>query len=93
MARLDKNIHDNETYISLGKFHSNIANLFQKPKMDGNRIYKNDPLAINYYKEVFTDEATVVEAFGMTIHLVEGEENNFKITLPVDLELAERLMG
>ncbi len=45
------------------------------------------------YKDKFTDEATVVEAFGLKIHLVEGEENNFKITLPVDLELAERLMG
>jgi len=45
------------------------------------------------YKDKFTDEATVVEAFGLKVHLVEGEENNFKITLPVDLELAERLMG
>ncbi len=55
VSRLEKNIHDNTTYISLGKFHSNIANLFQKPKLDGNRSYKNDNLAINYYKEVFTD--------------------------------------
>ncbi len=45
------------------------------------------------YKDKFTDEATVVEAFGMKVHLVEGEEHNFKITLPVDLELAEKLMG
>ena len=45
------------------------------------------------YKDKFTDEATVVEAFGMEVHLVEGEEHNFKITLPVDLELAEKLMG
>lgn len=45
------------------------------------------------YKDKFTDEATVVEAFGLKVHLVEGEENNFKITLPVDLELAEKLMG
>ena len=46
-----------------------------------------------HYKDKFTDEATVVEAFGMKVHLVEGEEHNFKITLPVDLELAEKLMG
>jgi len=44
------------------------------------------------YKDKFTDEATVVEAFGLKIYLVEGEENNFKITVPLDLELAERLM-
>src|SRR5215203_269644 len=44
------------------------------------------------YKERFTDEATVVEAFGLKIALVEGEENNIKITRPVDLFLAEKLM-
>ncbi len=44
------------------------------------------------FKDKFTDEATVVEAFGLKIHLVEGEENNFKITRPVDLLLAEQLL-
>ncbi len=44
------------------------------------------------YNDTFTDEATVVEASGQSIHLVEGEENNFKITLAVDLDLAEKLM-
>lgn len=45
------------------------------------------------YKERFTDEATVVEAFGLTVHLVEGEEANFKITRPEDLLLAEGLLA
>ncbi len=40
------------------------------------------------YKDRFTDEAAVVEAFGMQVHLVEGEEANFKITTPPDLHLA-----
>lgn len=44
------------------------------------------------YKEKFTDEASVVEAFGMKLHLVEGEETNIKITTPVDLLLAEQLV-
>jgi 2-C-methyl-D-erythritol 4-phosphate cytidylyltransferase len=44
------------------------------------------------YKDKFTDEATVVEAYGMKVSLVEGEENNIKITRPVDLLIAERLM-
>ncbi len=44
------------------------------------------------YKEEFTDEATVVEAYGVTIAIVEGEENNIKITRPVDLLVAERLI-
>jgi len=45
------------------------------------------------YKDKFTDEATVVEAFGLKVQLVAGEENNFKITRPVDLLLAEQLLS
>jgi 2-C-methyl-D-erythritol 4-phosphate cytidylyltransferase len=44
------------------------------------------------YKDKFTDEATVVEAFGLKVKLVEGEENNFKITRPVDLLIAEQVL-
>ncbi len=45
------------------------------------------------YKDKFTDEATVVEAFGLKVQLVEGEENNFKITRPVDLLMAVHLLN
>jgi 2-C-methyl-D-erythritol 4-phosphate cytidylyltransferase len=45
------------------------------------------------YKDKFTDEATVVEAFGIKVHLVEGEEENIKITQPLDLHLAELLLS
>src|SRR5258705_12390040 len=45
------------------------------------------------YKEKFTDEATVVEAYGLKITLVEGEENNIKITRPGDLLIAERIIN
>ncbi|MBL0181924.1 MAG: 2-C-methyl-D-erythritol 4-phosphate cytidylyltransferase [Chitinophagaceae bacterium] len=44
------------------------------------------------YKDKFTDEAMVVEAFGLKVKLVEGEENNFKITRPADLLIAEQLL-
>jgi 2-C-methyl-D-erythritol 4-phosphate cytidylyltransferase len=44
------------------------------------------------YKEEFTDEATVVEAAGNKVSLVEGEANNIKITRPVDLIVAEQLL-
>ncbi len=44
------------------------------------------------YKDKFTDEATVVEAFGLKVHLVQGEEHNIKITRPVDLMIAETLL-
>jgi 2-C-methyl-D-erythritol 4-phosphate cytidylyltransferase len=44
------------------------------------------------YKDKFTDEATVVEAFGLKVKLIAGEENNIKITQPLDLILAESLL-
>lgn len=44
------------------------------------------------YHEKFTDEATVVEANGEPVFLVEGEETNIKITRPVDLFVAEKLL-
>jgi len=44
------------------------------------------------YKDKFTDEATVVEAFGMKIKLIEGDEGNIKITRPEDMELAKILL-
>jgi len=45
------------------------------------------------YKDKFTDEATVVEAFGLKVHLVDGEENNIKITRPADIETATALLS
>ena len=44
------------------------------------------------FKEKFTDEATVVEAYGIDLHLMEGEETNIKITQPVDMMLAEQIL-
>ena len=45
------------------------------------------------YKDKFTDEAAVVEAFGLKVKLVKGDENNFKITRPADLVIAEYLLS
>ena len=44
------------------------------------------------YKDWFTDEATVVEAYGLKLQLLEGEESNIKITRPADLIIAEHLV-
>ena len=44
------------------------------------------------YQEEFTDDASVVEAAGYEVHLVEGERNNIKITTPLDLAIAEELL-
>jgi 2-C-methyl-D-erythritol 4-phosphate cytidylyltransferase len=41
------------------------------------------------YDPHFTDDASVFENNGETIHLVEGNRENIKITTPIDMELAE----
>ena len=44
------------------------------------------------YETTFTDEATLVERLGMKVALVEGEENNIKVTTAVDMKVAELLL-
>lgn len=44
------------------------------------------------FDESFTDEATVVEASGKEIYLTEGEYDNIKITRPIDLLIAEKII-
>ncbi|MFT5819047.1 MAG: 2-C-methyl-D-erythritol 4-phosphate cytidylyltransferase [Crocinitomix sp.] len=45
------------------------------------------------FSDEFTDDASVVEKNGATIHLIEGNEANIKITRPIDLWIAERLIS
>ena len=45
------------------------------------------------YNDGFTDDASVVEAFGFNITLVDGNRENIKITTPYDLKIAEVLIG
>jgi 2-C-methyl-D-erythritol 4-phosphate cytidylyltransferase len=44
------------------------------------------------YTEAFTDDASVVEAYGHAITLVDGNRENIKITTPGDLKIAETLI-
>ena len=45
------------------------------------------------YNDGFTDDASVVESYGNSITLVEGNRENIKITTPYDLKIAEVLIG
>jgi 2-C-methyl-D-erythritol 4-phosphate cytidylyltransferase len=40
-----------------------------------------------------TDDAGVFEADGNSIHLIEGEKNNLKITVPDDLKVCEAILS
>lgn len=44
------------------------------------------------FSDKFTDDASVVEALGAKISLVEGERRNIKLTTPEDMAIAERLL-
>lgn len=44
------------------------------------------------FKETFTDDASVVEAMGVNVHLVKGEVTNIKITTPLDLKIGELIV-
>lgn len=44
------------------------------------------------YSSLFTDDASVVEAFGYKIHLVEGNRENIKVTTPFDLLISAALL-
>jgi 2-C-methyl-D-erythritol 4-phosphate cytidylyltransferase len=56
------------------------------------QVFRCDEIKEAYtqnYQSIFTDDATVLESQGGRIHLVEGEEQNFKITTPTDFLFAE----
>ena len=45
------------------------------------------------YDLLFTDDSSVLERTGATIHLVEGNRENIKITHPLDLKIAETILN
>ena len=45
------------------------------------------------YQSSFTDDASVVEAMGQQVCMVEGNQENIKLTTPFDLEVAKAIMA
>ncbi|MFA5044954.1 MAG: 2-C-methyl-D-erythritol 4-phosphate cytidylyltransferase [Paludibacter sp.] len=68
----------------------NTYKLVQTPQIfDGEllkKAYKQE------FSTLFTDDASVVEAMGTKIHLMEGNRENIKITTEFDLRIAEIMM-
>jgi 2-C-methyl-D-erythritol 4-phosphate cytidylyltransferase len=81
--------------ISIGKNNEALersqVKLVQTPQTFHSKILL--PAFVIDYKDKFTDEATVVEAFGLKVNLVEGEENNIKITRQIDMLAAEYIIS
>ena len=44
-------------------------------------------------KQVYTDDCAAMEAMGVPVYLVEGDEENLKITTPQDLTLAAAILA
>ena len=60
------------------------------------QVFKAELLRSAYnvaFSPAFTDDASVVEAFGGHITLVDGERTNIKITTPEDITLAESFLN
>jgi len=58
------------------------------------QVFRSEQLLKAYqteFKTSFTDDASVAEAAGYSINLVEGNRENIKITTPFDLKIAEAL--
>ncbi len=58
------------------------------------QVFRSEQLLKAYqteFKTDFTDDASVVEAAGYSINLVEGNRENIKITTPFDLSIAESI--
>jgi len=68
----------------------NLYKLVQTPQVFDSKLlkeaYEQD------FSPLFTDDASVIEALGKPIHLVEGNRENIKITTEFDLRIAETLL-
>jgi 2-C-methyl-D-erythritol 4-phosphate cytidylyltransferase len=65
--------------------------IIQTPQVFDARLIKKAYL--QDYNPDFTDDATLLEKTGESIHLVEGNRENIKITNPEDMMIAEALLN
>lgn len=68
----------------------NLYQIVQTPQIFEGKLLKK--AYEQKYTHAFTDDASVVESIGVRIHLISGNDENIKITNPVDLKLAEILL-
>lgn len=69
----------------------NAFRLVQTPQTFSGRLLK--AAYAMPYQDGFTDDASVVEAYGHKVDLVDGSRENIKITTPFDLKVAEAILS
>jgi 2-C-methyl-D-erythritol 4-phosphate cytidylyltransferase len=80
---------------SLRLVENNVSISFDRNKVRAiqtPQCFKSSMLKESYqqtYNPLFTDDASVIEAYGKKVHLIEGEKSNIKITTPLDLDYAK----
>ena len=71
-------------------FDRNCIKIVQTPQVFPAHLIKKAYEAS--FDSQFTDDATVAEKAGVCVNLIQGEENNIKITTSADMKLAEFLL-
>lgn len=87
----EEGLLDTFSHISSVTVPRDVYRLVQTPQ-----VFRVSLLRRGYmqpYDNAFTDDASVVEAMGEIVHLVEGNRENIKLTTPYDLTIAKALVG
>lgn len=79
------------------KFSVDTPNRANLVSIQTPQVFKFDEILechekIRYNGEMVTDDTMVVEKYGYSVYLYDGEYTNIKVTTPEDLILAERLI-
>lgn len=77
-------------HVEKGNVYRANYRLVQTPQTFGIQLLKEANR--QPYRDSFTDDASVVEAFGHQVTMVEGNRENIKLTTPFDLQVAEVLL-
>ncbi len=64
----------------------------QTPQVFRTSLLRDAYEFVNSKKILTTDDASVVEAFGQPVFVIDGDEHNFKITTQSDWDQAERII-
>lgn len=84
-----------ETVRKLSEESSRTVNRNEYKLVQTPQVFDVDLLKSAYAQEYlpsFTDDASVVEAMGVSVHLTEGNRENIKITTPFDLKVGAALV-
>jgi 2-C-methyl-D-erythritol 4-phosphate cytidylyltransferase len=90
VIKINESIREKDGFINRPANRENFY-IVQTPQCFKTEIIKK--AYTQNYNDLFTDDASVIESIGETIHLIEGNPENIKITTPVDLIFAKAIIS